>query len=211
VAAAPASRPTLQKIVLREGDLPVGWTSKPYRAHPSQAASDAALLKCTGTRNRVNEKVAEAYSRVFAYRSATVLSQAASYRSQGVLDSYSATLKGAKFSSCFERAVKKQLVASLPAGAKIESASFKVTPSLKVAPSARGTSANVVASGAGVVKVALNGQRVALHLTMAYITGPLFEAEVDTTNIGGPVAPSLVRTLVSSVAARSQQAAKRAR
>jgi hypothetical protein len=195
--AAPASLKTLQKIVLRQGDLPAGWKPGPYKPDPKAPASQKAFLECMGARNSDSAKVAEAHSQEFAYRSASISSSAASYRVQGAPDADLAVLKSAKFSPCYERTLKDKLVTSLPAGATIESASFKVTPTTP------GTPSNVVATGTGTVRVNLKSQRVAVYLSVAYIRGPLLETEVRTTSVGEPVTASLVRTLVASVAARA--------
>jgi hypothetical protein len=195
--ATAASPSQLSRTVLQAVDLPAGWKSKPYTADPRQAASQAALTKCVGTRNTDSDKVAEAHSPGFAYGAASVSSSAASYRSQSALDSDIAMLKSPKLASCYEQTLKKQLVTALPSGATIESASFKITPG------AVGDPANVVATGTGAVKVTVKGQRVAVYASIAYITGPLMEVEVDTTNIGEPVTASLVRSMVARVAARA--------
>jgi hypothetical protein len=195
--ATAASLPQLARTVLQAADLPAGWKSKPYTADPRHSASQAALMKCVGARNTDADKAAEAHSPDFAYGAATVSSSAASYRSQGALDSDIAMLKSPKLSPCYEQTLKRQLVTSLPPGATIQSASFTITPG------AGGGPANVVATGSGTIKVTMNAQRVAVYASIAYITGPLTEAEVDTTNVGEPVTASLVRSLVAGVATRA--------
>jgi hypothetical protein len=98
---------------------------------------------------------------------------------------------------CYQQLVKKELGASLPAGATIESESFTFTPG------SAGGPANVVATGTGTVKVRLSGQQVPLYLNVAFITGPLIQAEVDAENVGTPVPASVVNALVAAVAARA--------
>src|SRR5215469_9577030 len=185
-AAAPASLSQLKKLVLQSADLPSGWKGTPYQPDPNDSANNAALVKCAGGRNTDGDKVAEAHADDFALGDASISSSASSYRSQSDLDSDVAMLHSPKLSACFEQMVKKQLATSLPAGATIDSASITITPGSAADP------ANVVATGAGTIKVRVNGQQVPVYLTVAFITGPLIEAEVDTENVGTPVPSSVV-------------------
>src|SRR5262249_31137394 len=196
-AAAPASLSQLKRIVLQPADLPSGWKGTPYQPGPNDSANNAALMKCVGARNTDSDKVAEAHSDDFALGDASISSSASSYRSQSALDTDIAMLHSPKLSPCFEQMVKKQLAASLPAGGTIESASIKITPG------SAGGPANVVATGTGTIKVQVNGQHVPVYLTVAFITGPLIEAEVDTENVGTPVPASVVNPLVATVATRA--------
>jgi hypothetical protein len=196
-AATPASLSQLQQIVLQSADLPSGWKGAPYKPDPNDAANTAALMSCVGARNTDPDKVAEAHSDDFALGDASISSSASSYRSQSDLDSDIAVLHSSKLSPCFEQMMKKQLAASLPAGATIESTSVKITPG------SAGGPANVVATGTGTIKVSVSGQHVPVYLTVAYITGPLIEAEVDTENVGTPVPASVVNSVVSAVATRA--------
>jgi hypothetical protein len=196
-AATPASLSQLKKIVFQLADLPQGWKGAPYQPDPNDSADNAAMMKCIGARNTDSDKVAEANSDDFALGDASISSSAASYRSQSDLDADVATLHSPKLSSCFGQMMKKQLAASLPAGSTIESASIKITPG------SAGSPANVIATGSGTIKVRVNGQQVSVYLTVAFITGPLIEAQVDTENVGAPVPASVVNPLVARVATRA--------
>jgi hypothetical protein len=196
-AAKPASLTQLEKIVLLPADLPPGWKAAPYQRDPNDSANNAALMKCAGARNTDGDKVAEAHSDDFALGDASISSSAASYRSQSDLNADVTMLHSPKLSSCFEQMMKKQLAASLPAGSTTESASIKITPG------SAGGPANVVATGTGTVKVLVNGQQVPVYLTVAFITGPLMEAEVDAENVGTPVPASVVNQLVATAATRA--------
>jgi hypothetical protein len=44
-----------------------------------------------------------------------------------------------------------------------------------------------------------------VYLTVAFITGPLIEAEVDAQNIGSPGPAPVMSSLVSTVATRAAQ------
>ena len=182
---------------MRPADLPQGWKGTPYQPDPNDSADNAAMMKCVGARNTDSDKVAEANSDNFALGNASISSSAASYRSQSDLNADVATLHSPKLSPCFEQMMKKQLAASLPAGSTIESASIKITPG------SAGSPANVVATGTGTIKVRVNGQQAPLYLTVAFITGPLIEAQVDTENVGAPVPASVVNPLLATVATRA--------
>ena len=196
-AATPASLSQLEKLVLQSADLPSGWKGSPYQPDPNDSANNAALVKCAGARNTDGDKVAEAHSDDFALGDASISSSATSYRSQSDLESDVAMLHSPKLSPCFEQMMKKQLAASLPAGGTVESASVKITPG------SAGGPANVVATGTGTIKVQVNGQQIPVYLTVAFITGPLIQAEVDTENVGTSLPASVVNPLVATVAARA--------
>ena len=140
---------------------------------------------------------AEANSDDFAHGYASITSSANSYRSQSDLDADVATLHSPKLSRCIEKLTKKQLAASMPAGSRIESVSIKITPG------SAGGPANVVATGTGTITVRVNDQQVPVYLTVAFITGPLTEAEVNAENVGTPLPASLVNPLVAAVATRA--------
>jgi hypothetical protein len=195
--AKPASLSQLKKIVLQPADLPSGWKGTPSQPGPNDSASNAAFMKCVGARNTDSDKVAGANSDNFALGNATIFSFATSYRSQSDLNADVTALHSPKLSPCFEQMMKKQLAASLPAGATTESASIKITPG------SAGGPANVVATGTGTIKVRVNGQQVPVYLTVAFITGPLIEAGVDAENVGTPVPASVVNRLVATVATRA--------
>lgn len=155
------------------------------------------MVSCVGARNTESDKVAEAHSDDFALGDASIHSSASSYRSQSDVDADVALLHSPKLSSCYDRLVKTQLAASLPAGTTIESESIKITPG------SAGGPANVAATGTGSINVSLGGQHVPVYLTVAFITGPRIQAEVDTENVGTPVPASVVSAMVATVADRA--------
>lgn len=127
-AATPASLSQLEQIVLQTADLPSGWKGKPYQPDPNDSASNAAFDVCVGTPNTDSDQVAEAHSDNFAQGLALIASSATSFRSQSDLDAGLTTLHSPKVSPCFAQLIKTQAAASLPASARIESASIKITP-----------------------------------------------------------------------------------
>ena len=198
-AATPASLAQLKTLVLQSADLPSGWKGTPHQPDQNEAADNAAMAQCIVARNTDGDKFADANSDDFANGNATISSSATSYKSQSDLDSDIQMLHSSKLSGCFEQMIKKQLASSLPAGSTIESTSISITPGSGGGPS------NVVATGTGTIKVKASGQEVAVYLTVAFITGPLIEAEVDAQNVGSPVPASVVNPLVSAVATRAAQ------
>jgi hypothetical protein len=183
--------------VLQPADLPKGWNRQAYQPDPNESADNAAFYKCLGARDTDSDRLAEANSDNFDQSDASISSSASSYRSDSDLNSDIAELHSPKISSCFEQMVKKQLATSLPAGSTIESAS------IKIAGGSAGFPANVVATGTGTIKVGLSGQQIAVYLYVAFITGPLIEAEVDAENVSAPVPTSVVNPLVTKVATRA--------
>ena len=196
-APTPAPRSELHKIVLQTTDLPAGWKGTPYQPDPTDAADQATLVKCVGGRDTSSDAVGDVNSDDFTLGDATVSSSATSYWKQSDLDADLAIAHSPKLSSCYDQLAKKQLASSMPAGAAVESVSMKITPG------SAGGPANVIATGAGTIKVNVNGQHVAVYATVAFITGPLIEAEVDTENVGAPLSASLVQSLVAKVATRA--------
>jgi len=206
---SPALLPQLNGIVLRSTDLPKGWLGTPHREDPNEAANDAALAKCVGFRDIDTDQVAEANSADFVLGSASISSSADSFRSQSDVDSDIAMLHSPKVSTCSDQQLVKQLATSLPKGATIASASIKIMPG------SAGGPANVVANGTGSIKVSMTSQQAAVYETAAlstgeviystvdFITGPMIEAEVDTSSLGTPISASLVKSLVADVATRA--------
>ena len=184
-------------MVLKASDLPAGWKGTAYKADPTDAATQATLLRCVGARNTDSDKVAEAHSQDFALGNANISSSATSYRSQSDLDTDIATLHNPKLSTCYDQLFTTQLAKSLPGGAKIASAA------VKIAPGSAGGPDNVLATGTGTIDVIVKGQHVPIYVTVAFIVGPLIQAEVDTENIGSPVPVQIVSSLVNTVANRA--------
>jgi hypothetical protein len=195
-SATPASLPQLQKIVVQPADLSASWKGTPYQPDPSDAADQAALIKCLGVRNTYADKVAEANSDDFTRGDATISSSATSYRSQSDVDADVAAVLSPKFPPCLAKVLKQKIAAQ---GVAVESVSVKITPG------SAGGPANVVATGVGTIKISESGQQTVIYNRVAYIIGPLIEAEVDAQNIGAPIPASLLEPLVARVANRAAE------
>jgi hypothetical protein len=194
---SPATRAQLEAIVLQTGDVPTGWTSKPYEANPNADADEAALATCVGVPSTADHKAADAYSADFALGDASISSSATSYQSQSDLDVDVAMLNNPKLSPCYDQMMKKGLAASLPDGSTLESASFTVTPG------SAGGPANIIATGAGTGTVTVSDQKVTFFVSVAFITGPLMEATVNNFSIGEPFPAAVEKSLFAAVATRA--------
>jgi hypothetical protein len=195
-SATPATFAQLEKIVLGTADFPTAWTGTAHQANASDAAWQASFVTCLAVRDTYGDKASEAFSQDFALGDAVVVSNAISYRSQSDVDTDVAALRGPKFAPCIDQLMKNQTAQSQPPGTPIV-ASFKITPG------SGGGPANVVGTGTGTIKTGVNGQQVVRYLSFTYITGPLLEAEVDTSNVGAPLPAAEVRSLVAAVATRA--------
>jgi hypothetical protein len=78
--------------------------------------------------------------------------------------------------------------------------------SVKVTPGSAGGPANIVGTGVGTIKISVSGEHGGLASGVAYITGPLIWAEVDSANPGAPVPALLWESQVWAVADRADQA-----
>lgn len=197
-AATPATLSQLKKIVLQTADLPKGWKGTPYKPDSSDSTDNAALAKCVGARDTTADQVADAHSDDFALGSATISSDASSFRSQSDLVADKATLRSPKLSSCIDNLLKKQIAASLPAGATVE-------PSFQVRTGPSGGPSNVVAMGTSTINIDAGGTQLKAYVTIAFITGPLVEAELDAEDLGAPVPASVMNPLIATVAARANK------
>lgn len=200
-SAAPVSTPTgsaaLDAIPLKSTDLPTGYTATPYQANPSDKADQAALVACVGGKNTTADQTADANSASFSKGELQISSSATSYKSQSDLDADIAILKSRKVNGCYDTLFKSKLASSLPAGATVQSVSIKITPGAASHPN------NVVATGNGKITVTAGGSKQEIYVFVAFITGPLIEAEVDFTSVGMPVDPSLQADLIAKVAKRA--------
>jgi hypothetical protein len=195
----PPGKAALAKIVVQQADLPAGWAASPHESDPSDAASQAAFLRCAGGRDTQSDRVAEVDSPDFDQDDASVMSSATSFKSQSAVEADVAILKSAKASACYQQVGKAEFARSLPSGAKLDAMSFKITPAPASAPS------NVVAIGRGTVTVTASGERVVLYLAVAFIADRFVEAEVDIESPGEPIPDDMLTSLAGAVAARAAQ------
>ncbi len=198
--AAPGSAQRLSELVLQPTDfptgLPVGWTGTPYKANPSGTATETAMLQCLAAPSAADAKVAEGHSQEFSLGDAVISSQATSYRSQSAPDADLALLRDPKAAACFEQTTRKQLAATMPAGATIGSGPMTFTMGSSGGPD------NVVATGKGTVPITLAGKQFVLYRDVAFVTGPKIEGEIVFTDFGSAVPDGTQKALIASFAGR---------
>jgi len=197
LSSTPTGSKALNAIPMQRTDLPAGYTATPYQANPSDKADQAALVACVGGKDTSTDKTADANSATFTKGDLRISSSATKYKSQSDLDADIAILKSSKVSACYETLVKSKLASSLPAGATVQSVSLKITPG------AAGGPGNVVGKGAGKITVTAGGSKQEIYVSVAFITGPLIEAEVNFTSVGVPVTSAVQADLVAKVAKRA--------
>jgi hypothetical protein len=177
----------------------------PNKADPNAGGGAAELANCVAGRSTNSHTVVSADKPVhadspdFVLADASISSSATGYRSSSDFDSHVAMLRNPKLSTCLRQEFAKQFGTSLPAGAKIELATLNVTPG------SGGGPANVVATCTVTIKVSMNGQEAAGYMSIAFMTGPLIEAEVEAFNLGTPIPASAVKALVAHVATRAAE------
>ncbi|MCW2525858.1 MAG: hypothetical protein JWM76_718 [Pseudonocardiales bacterium] len=196
-SAAGASGP-LAMIVVQPADLGVGWTAAAHEDDPEDAANQAALLQCAGiTKSTVADKVDTANSPDYSQNGASVSSSATTYKTQADVEADTAVLNNPKISGCYEQLFQAQLAKTLPAGSSVTAVKIEITPGTNGGP------ANVAAIGGGTITATVSGKSVTIYLGVAFITGPLLEAEVDFENPTQPVPTAIFSGLVTAVATRA--------
>lgn len=102
-------------------------------AFASSTLTRSIHSRCLGVPNSDVDQVAEGHSGDFDQGAAEISSSATSFRSHSVVDADAAALQSSKASPCAEQLVRRTLVGAVPAGRRIESVSFKLTPDPGVA------------------------------------------------------------------------------
>lgn len=164
---------------------------------PNSAAESAALARCVGGRDTYADQTGDANSPDYSLGNATISSDASSFQSPADIAADIAIIKSPKISNCYVQFAHTQLLASLPAGSTINTQSILITPGTGGGPS------NVVATGVGKFNVTVKGALNDLFINVAFITGPLTEAEIDFANVGAPVPASIQAPLIAKIAARA--------
>jgi hypothetical protein len=197
----PSATPQLTAIALQASDLPAGWAGTPSEPDSDEASEDAALATCVGGKDSYPDATGESNSDDYALDNANISSSATSFQSQADVTADIANITSPKIDSCYKQLAVSELGA-LPAGATLTSVEIDVTPG------SAGGPRNVVATASGKIEVTVSGQQLAFYLNIAFITGPLIEAEVDFFNIGGTVPTALRTSLIAKVAARAGAVSK---
>jgi hypothetical protein len=157
-----------------------------------------------GGRDTYADETGDSNSDDYTLDNASISSEATSMRTPDDLKADIAVITSSKISACYDKLASDELAKGLPAGSTLNSASIVVTPGPAGGPS------NVVATAAGKVEVTVDGEVDDLYINVAFITGPLIEAEIDFTNLAAPVPSSLRASLIAKIAARAGAAAAQA-
>jgi hypothetical protein len=195
-AADAPDQPKLATAVLKQSDFPTGWASSPSDGDADDAANQAALVACVGGTNTFGNRVANADAPDFGLNDLSVSSSAASYKSQADIEADTKLIQSPKISTCYEQLIKVQLAKSLPTGSTLGAVAIKVTAGSGGGPS------NIVAVGEGTIVATVAGAEVTVYTGIAFITGPLTEAQVEFDSPGQPVDATLFANLVKVVADR---------
>jgi hypothetical protein len=187
----------LTGIVVQPTDLSADWVPTPYVPDPNDAADNAALARCVGGRDTYADETGDSHSPDYTQGNATISSDAGSFQSAADVAADVAIIKSPNISSCYQQLAYGQLLASLPGGSTINTESVAITPGTGGGPS------NVIGTGAVHFNVTVNGALNDLFINIAFITGPLTEAEIDFENIGAPVPASIQAPLIAKIAARA--------
>jgi len=116
----------LQRLVLRTGDLPAGWTGAAYQSSPGASNAHAAFSQCAGIPNSDSAKTGEVHSDDFSQGEATISSEAFGYSSAAAVTSDRSAIAGPKAKQCFQTLFDQQLRAALPAGSTLKPPSVTV-------------------------------------------------------------------------------------
>jgi hypothetical protein len=189
--------PRLTAIALQPADLPAGWVGAAHAPDLNSAAEDAAFVSCVGGRDTHTDETGDSNSPDYSLGNATISSDATSFRSQADVTNDTAIIKSPKMSGCYQKMAAAQLAASLPTGATLNSVSIVVVPGAGGGPS------NVIATAAGKVSLTVSGKVGIVYVNVAFIVGPVTEAEVDFMNLGAPVPATIRGPLIAKVAARA--------
>jgi hypothetical protein len=196
-APPPSTTAALTAIVLQTADVPSGWTGTPNTPDPGEAATQAALVACVGGKDVFADQIAEVHSDDFNLSTASLSSQASKFRSQADVDADVSILNSPKISNCYEVLLRKELATGLPAGATLGAVTVHITPGQGGGPS------NIAGTGTGTIAFSANGASSVVYVAVAFITGPLIEAEVDAENVGVPVPAAVFTQAVTTVAGRA--------
>lgn len=155
------------------------------------------MVRCIGGTDTTKDKTGEAHSPDYIQQNMQISSQAESFSTKKDLDADIALISAPNASKCYQKLFTAQLASSLPTGATIKKVDIKITTHRPGQPS------NVVGTGTGAITVQSNGQTVDINLGVAFVTGPLIEAEVDILNVDAPIPAALQSALVRKVAAHA--------
>lgn len=197
--SSPPSHARLAGVPVQQSDLPAGWQGS-APDHSGDAATSAQMDRCVGATKTTSDQVDTAYADDYTQGSATISSNAKAFKSQDDVARDTALLKSPKVDSCYEQVLRGLLEQQLPATATINNVSVHITPG------SGGGPVNLEATGTATINLSAQGQQVSLFADLAFISGPLVEAQVSFQDVGRHVPEALQRQVIKAVAERAARA-----
>jgi hypothetical protein len=198
--STPPSHATLAGIPVLQSDLPAGWKGTPSTDRAGEATASAQMDRCVGAQDTTADQVDAAYADDYTQGNATISSNAKAFKSQADVARDTALLSSPKVGPCYEQVLRGRLTQQLPENATIDNVSVHITPGSDGGP------ANLEATGAATIKLTAQGQHLSLFADIAFISGPLVEAQVSFEDIGEHIPEALQRSVINAVAKRAAQA-----
>lgn len=188
---------TAEKIVLKQADLPSGWTSKTHQTSPNDATTRKRFFECIGATDPKPQQSADVHSPDFTQGQ---LNQASSevqlMKTTKDASDDMAALQGAKTVDCVKQLGQEAAQNQLPAGTSITdlTAAQLKFPTLKDGTAAVRVSFTVATSG---------GVNVPIYADVAYFRAGRALASLSTVSGGAPMDAKLEEGLAQKMAARA--------
>jgi hypothetical protein len=188
---------TAQKIVLKQTDLPSGWTSKTHQTSPDDATTRKRFFECIGGTDPKPQQSADVHSPDFTQGQ---LNQASSevqlMKTAKDASDAMAALQGAKTVDCVKQLGQEAAQTQLPAGTSITdlTAAQLKFPTLKDGTAAVRVSFTVATSG---------GVNVPIYADVVYFRAGRALASLSTVSGGAPMDAKLEEGLAQKMASRA--------
>jgi hypothetical protein len=200
--ARAVAKARLRRIVLTRHDVPRSWLSTPHQDSSSSGfdgTQEARILRCMGLHKIAFHGVASVHSADFRRGATRFFSRATRYASERDVRYDVRALRSHKFGICFQRLFRSYLRQITPAGVSIRSANVGFQRPTGHAPR------NLV--GTMVLRVtAVGTQRVTAGMSIAVITGPRLEVELETASVNSRMPARLRDRLIAVLARRAARA-----
>jgi hypothetical protein len=188
---------TAEKIVLKQADLPSGWTSKTHQTSPDDATTRKRFFECIGATDPKPQQSAAVHSPDFTQGQLNQASSELQFRKTATNASDDmAALQGAKTVDCVKQLGQEAAQNQLPTGTSITdliAAQLKF-PTLKDGTAAVRVSFTVATSG---------GVNVPIYADVVYFRAGRALASLSTVSGGAPMDAKLEEGLAQKMAARA--------
>jgi len=192
----PPPHAALAAIPVQASDLPSGWKATPADTS-NEAAANAAMHNCVGGTDTSPDKVETVNASDYSLNNATISSNVSSFKSEADIAADKQLLQSPKIDSCYKQLLNKLLAKALPSGTTVDNITFHLTPGSGGGPT------NLEATGDGVIAIMAQGQSASVYVSVAFISGPLVEAQVTFIDLGQRVDETLQRQIITAVAQRA--------